>query len=146
MFHILTNPGNRQNDAIEGCGNKYDIMRNLGYTDDGPQLNASNFVGIAPNDSRTVFFKPLSGILNQDKFIPIRYCPLQFEFELISWTNDVLIYPTLATPVADKLNQTVVDTTSPSGPHIHWGHGKRQQLCPIKLFGQLADFKRANEV
>ena len=28
MFHILTNPVSRMNDAIEGAGTQYDIVRN----------------------------------------------------------------------------------------------------------------------
>jgi hypothetical protein len=118
MFHILTNPVNRKNDAIEGAGTQYDIARNASYTDDGPQLNASNFLGINPGDSRTVFFKPLAGILNQEKFMPIKYCPLQFEFELVSWTNDVVVYPALPTTQAVTAFTTLNDYTAPSG--IQW--------------------------
>ena len=32
---------------------------------------------------QTVCFTPLSGLLSQDKFLPIRYCPIQLEFELV---------------------------------------------------------------
>ena len=118
MFHVLTNPVNRMNDTIEGAGTQYDIVRNGTYTDDGPQLNAGNFLGINPSDSRTVFFKPLAGILNQEKFIPIRYCPLQFEFELVSWTNDVVVYPALGNTVAPATLAPYQDNTAPSG--IQW--------------------------
>ena len=37
---------------------------------------------------RTVLFKPMLGILDQDKLIPLRYAPLQFEFELVSNSAD----------------------------------------------------------
>ena len=37
---------------------------------------------------RTVLFKPLLGILDQEKLIPLRYAPLQFEFELVSNSAD----------------------------------------------------------
>ena len=33
---------------------------------------------------RTILFKPMLGILDQEKLIPLRYAPLQFEFELVS--------------------------------------------------------------
>ena len=36
------------------------------------------------NEARQVLFKPMLGILNQDKHIPLRYCPLQIELELVS--------------------------------------------------------------
>ena len=39
---------------------------------------------------RTVLFKPLLGILDQEKLIPLRYAPLQFEFELVSNSADCM--------------------------------------------------------
>ena len=33
---------------------------------------------------RTVLFKPMRGIIGQEKLIPLRYAPLQIEFELVS--------------------------------------------------------------
>ena len=37
---------------------------------------------------RTVLFKPMLGVLGQEKLIPLRYAPLQFEFELVSNSAD----------------------------------------------------------
>ena len=39
-------------------------------------------------DQRTVLFKPILGILDQGKLIPLRYCPLQIELELVSNSPD----------------------------------------------------------
>ena len=39
---------------------------------------------------RTVLFKPMLGILAQEKLIPLRYAPLQFEFELVSDSADCM--------------------------------------------------------
>ena len=36
------------------------------------------------SEARQVIFKPMLGILNQDKHIPLRYCPPQIELELVS--------------------------------------------------------------
>jgi hypothetical protein len=117
MFHILTNPVNRENDCVEaGCSEQYDIIRNATYTDWGSRLNKENFLGINGNDSRTVCFRPLSGLLTQDKFIPLQYCPLQFEFELISNEHDVVVYPALTTNVARTTALTdVLDTAASTG-------------------------------
>ena len=41
---------------------------------------------------RTVLFKPMLGILDQDKLIPLRYVPLQFEFELVSNNSDCVYF------------------------------------------------------
>ena len=46
MFHILTNPVNRENDAAEGTQNQYDIIRNTKPTNKGPMLNRNNFLGV----------------------------------------------------------------------------------------------------
>jgi hypothetical protein len=32
--------------------------------------------------SQTVMFKPLCGLFQQSKYIPLRYCPIEFELEL----------------------------------------------------------------
>ena len=39
-------------------------------------------------NQRTVPFKPMLGILEQEKLIPLRYCPLQIELELVSNSAD----------------------------------------------------------
>ena len=38
----------------------------------------------------TVCFKPLSGILMQSKFIPLRYCPLEIELELADMEDPII--------------------------------------------------------
>ena len=38
----------------------------------------------ATQNQRTVVFKPMLGIIDQEKLIPLRYAPLQFELELVS--------------------------------------------------------------
>ena len=40
----------------------------------------------AIKNQRTVLFKPMLGIIDQEKLIPLRYAPLQFELELVSNT------------------------------------------------------------
>ena len=34
--------------------------------------------------SRRIIFKPLFGLSNQDKLLPLRYCPIQIELELVN--------------------------------------------------------------
>ena len=50
----------------------------------GSSYTATNYPGIKGGQSRTVLFKPLSGLLTQPKYLPLRYCPLTIELELIS--------------------------------------------------------------
>ena len=40
--------------------------------------------------SRTVLFKPMLGFLAQEKLIPLRYCPLQIELELVNSGSDCM--------------------------------------------------------
>ncbi len=69
MFHIMKPAGKRANDDIEGFG--------IGDT-------------LAKDASRTVCFTPMSGLLSQDKYLPIRYAPLQLELEVVSSGADVV--------------------------------------------------------
>ena len=38
--------------------------------------------------ARRVQFKPMLGLLNQEKLIPLRYCPIQIELELVNHQSD----------------------------------------------------------
>ena len=42
----------------------------------------------AIKNQRTVLFKPMLGIIDQEKLTPLRYAPLQFELELVSHSAD----------------------------------------------------------
>ena len=68
MFEILTPTSVRENSRVEGFGLNYsnDLATNEQLCDNW---------GIATR--QTVCFKPLSGILMQTKFLPLRYCPLE---------------------------------------------------------------------
>ena len=67
MFHVLQPREVRENSDIEGFGN--------GLV--APARDANNLLaGIPGGKSVSVCFKFLSGLLNQDKFLPIRYCPI----------------------------------------------------------------------
>jgi hypothetical protein len=62
----------------EGFGQELDIQN--GWYDYETQY----LEGIYGAQAQTVLFKPLSGLLNQPKYIPLRYCPLTFELELVN--------------------------------------------------------------
>ena len=68
MYHTMKPTNKRQNDAIEGFG--------------GDTLDKTK--------TRTVCFTPMSGLLSQDKYLPIRYAPIQIELELVSNGADVV--------------------------------------------------------
>ncbi len=74
MFSFLVAEDSNMNDAAEAFG----IVHNKHAA-----VNRANFQGIKAGQSLTVLFKPLSGLLNQDKMIPLRYAPVTIELELV---------------------------------------------------------------
>ena len=44
------------------------------------------------NDRQRVMFKPLSGVLSQKKWIHLKYCPLEFEFELADQFDPIVSF------------------------------------------------------
>ena len=57
---------------------------------DGSGDAVANPDTIKKNEGRIVAFTPLSGILNQDKYLPIRYAPIQIELEVVSNAADAV--------------------------------------------------------
>ena len=101
MFQTLVSPSKRQNDTIEGFGIAGDILRNRGdgaHPDGLPGQHAQTYFGITAGLGRTVLFKPLSGLFAQTKYIPLRYCPLILEFEVVNDVNDPIVWPANAGP------------------------------------------------
>ena len=78
MMHIMIAAESRANDAAEAFGLLWDSHS---WYKGG--LDVTNFNGIYANQKLTVLFKPLSGILNQNKMLPIRYAPITLALELV---------------------------------------------------------------
>ncbi|MFM7988894.1 MAG: hypothetical protein ACKPKO_57240, partial [Candidatus Fonsibacter sp.] len=51
-------------------------------------VNKSDLVGIPSGKSMTVAFSPLSGLLRQKNFIPLKYAPRKIELSLVGTTSD----------------------------------------------------------
>jgi hypothetical protein len=84
----------RENTDIQGFGLRWDIPS---VVDSIAAATADTidqyYPGIARADTRTVNFKPLCGLLNQSKFLPLRFMgPLVFEFEIVD-VNDAIVTP-----------------------------------------------------
>lgn len=76
LFTILMNKNSKVNVDAESFGcPPYDYTTNEAV---------ANFPGIAGQQSQTIIFTPLSGILSQNRWLPLRYVPLVFELELVS--------------------------------------------------------------
>ena len=86
MFSVLTAPDSRINVDMEGFG------RNINIRDtDSTTFSTINFSGILPGQSQTVLFKPLSGLFNQNKMLPVRYAPITIELELVNDPLDPIL-------------------------------------------------------
>ena len=86
MMQFFVAPDSRNNDAAEAFG--FIHNKHVTYTN-------STFPGIKQGQGLQVLFKPLSGLLNQNKMMPVRYAPITIELELVDdatepiWSNDI---------------------------------------------------------
>ena len=55
-------------------------------------------------------FKPLVGMFNQDKLIPLRYCPIQIELELVSNGADAVSVDMVVATEKYTSNRDISDT------------------------------------
>eukprot|EP00972_Heterocapsa_arctica_P076899 11342996-Heterocapsa_arctica.AAC.1 len=82
--------------ASEGFGNYdtfYPRTGEVQQTDNDhrkPWLAIDYDTAGAIRDGRRVLFKPLVGLFNQDKLLPIRHMPIQIELELVSNKLDAI--------------------------------------------------------
>jgi hypothetical protein len=79
MFSIMTASDSQKKSNAEAFGQKWDIDGGF-----NTNLTSDSLRGISGGQSQTVLFKPLSGLLNQNKMIPCRYCPITIELELVN--------------------------------------------------------------
>ena len=93
MFHCCTNGTTRDNDLAESFGQRVDSSTYYSSITGNTTATAANYLGLPPSTSRTVYFKPLLGIFNQSKYLPIRYAPITLEFELVNSLLDPIIDP-----------------------------------------------------
>ncbi len=88
LFSILTPYDCRDNLEIEGFGKTCDHTIHMDVDD---YYTPNNFSGIYGGQAQTALFKPLLGILGQSKYLPLRYCPLTIELELVNHLVEPII-------------------------------------------------------
>ena len=92
---MITNlrPENDQSDiACEGFGNFDYVRLPEAQSDDQRKGYRQTDYDVSGNVSlaRRVIFKPMLGLFNQEKLLPLRYCPLQIELELVNSQADAV--------------------------------------------------------
>ena len=116
MFNLFESPETRFNDMCEG----------FGYNDDIDQLtHIGTLAGIAVGQYQTVMFKPLCGLFNQAKYIPLRYMPIELELELADWDAPII---TDFTPVVNPLPDDGIEYFTFANTSVDW----RIQNCQVK--------------
>ena len=106
MMHTLTSKASRENDFCEAFGNEITILEDYKGLD-----QADSFYGIPGNQSMTVLFKPLLGLLNQTKFLPLSKMPMTLELELVDSRNEPIIQPDDASSTNPK-KFTIANTSN----------------------------------
>jgi len=86
MMHVMIASESRANDAAEAFGNLWDSQS---WYRGG--LDIRNFQGIMGDNKMTVLFKPLCGILSQNKMLPLRYAPITLELELVDDATEPIL-------------------------------------------------------
>ena len=79
----------------------------------------TNFGEIPPNGSRSVSFKPLFGLFNQSKYIPLMWSPLTLEFEVVNGALDAIMGTDGAADYTDA-NTSKYGRFKTSGSFVMW--------------------------
>ena len=86
QFHLMRPTERRLNDFAEAFGT--DLTTSLTMTRESIDTSQT----VAADSSRTVCFTPFLGLFRQEKFLPVRYAPIQLEFEVVNAATDA-VYP-----------------------------------------------------
>lgn len=129
MMQILKSKHSRENDMSEGFGMEWDeekfnshYSRPISWDTSGAsssnltvrELNESNFKGVKGGQFIRVIFKPLLGIFNQPKFLPIRYAPMVIELELVSNALDPILSSITASGILPNIANLEFNTSNTS--------------------------------
>ena len=100
MFESLKSDEVRDNEDIHGFGGRWDdsdTMKQVytvgSKTEIGDMYTQATMPGIKQGEKRIVSFKPLAGIFNQEKYLPLKYCPIDVQIELIDNADEAFIRP-----------------------------------------------------
>ena len=77
--------------------------------------------------ARRVLFKPIFGLFNQDKLLPLRYCPIQIELELVNSFTDAIV-------IRDAYNSAL------------WNISDIQRKCDLLTLDNTLDNKYASHL
>jgi hypothetical protein len=97
MFEILSTEEYIKDSECQGFG--FPI-----YRDNMPIMSGDIDRGILPGSSKTVLFKPLCGLFMQEKLIPLRYCNIVIELEIVNNLYDPIVSQASVEPLPPTLD------------------------------------------
>ena len=121
MLQLLKSKHSRQNEMSEGMGVEWSehgfnkltsvpstFVNGLSTVNVAArEIRDFTFKGIGAGDSQRVLFKPMMGMFNQNKFLPLRYMSgLTLELELISNPSDAVLFEHLYAATGDDAGTT----------------------------------------
>jgi len=132
MFHMFQSDAVRRNDDSEGFfAPEYNLNNTYVTTSAGCAIaGAGGYM--------TVAFRPLSGLINQDKYLPIRYAPITLEFEIVNNYADCIIAPT-------TVNAAVNDFTPAKTSQV-WEIQQFQVKCDVCTLDNALDNEYAQRL
>ena len=102
MFLSMMPDHVKYNIDIEGFGHRWDDHYNKYVYD----WDAETLPGIQGGKKQTVMFKPMLGLVNQSKLLPVKYCPIVIELELCNSNLDPIITPGKKNAASDNRGRT----------------------------------------
>ena len=88
MFQVFSATDSRANDYGEGFGNYWQEES----TSKSLRTTSKGLTHIPLSSSMTVIFKPIAGILQVRKFLPLQFMPITIELSLVDNILDPIIY------------------------------------------------------
>lgn len=141
MMEILSASDSRNNEDVEGFGYRWDEFDSP--NDPNSEVyKVGEFKGIAEAGRQTVLFKPLCGLLNQSKFLPLTYLQsLSLELELVDNPRDPVLnslgagvtagVPAVAPDLAAGTAGTAGNLWLDSGNSVVWHIENVQVKCDV---------------
>jgi hypothetical protein len=109
MFFSFMPDNVRDNIDIEGFGRRWDDKQSkYGHT-----FTDQTMHGVPGTDYRTVSFKPMLGLVQQSKLIPLKFAPIILELEVVNSQLDPIITPGKKNTPTDSTIVFVSGTASP---------------------------------
>jgi hypothetical protein len=141
MIMNLRAKHSRENSTAEGFGVVWDNQKYKTWepttSDAGSAhvraLREATFGGLNPGQSQRVLFKPLIGLFEQNKMLPLRYMPITIELELVSTPDEPMLSFFRSYEIGLEVMSTGVDgfsgSTNPSD--INWQIENVEAKCDL---------------